>query len=51
VGSGASAADVMVGIGVDTIVRSISALTTAILYFDLVARYRVRTGSPAPEFG
>ena len=35
-----SVADVIIGIAVGTIVRSFAALTTAILYFDLVARER-----------
>jgi hypothetical protein len=38
VAGGTKAADVVIGIAVATIVRSFTALTTAVLYFDLVAR-------------
>ena len=39
-GSKTNAADVIVGIAVGTLIRSFAALTTALLYFDLLARER-----------
>lgn len=39
-GNKTGAADVIIGIAVGTIIRSFAALTTAILYFDLLARER-----------
>lgn len=38
IAGGTSASDVVIGIAVATIVRSFTALTTAVLYFDLLAR-------------
>jgi hypothetical protein len=38
VGTGAGAPQVLVGIAVETITRSFAALTTAILFYDLLAR-------------
>jgi hypothetical protein len=40
------AADVIIGIAVGTIIRSFAALTTAILYFDLLARERPAGWTP-----
>jgi hypothetical protein len=48
VGSGAGAVNVVVGIAVDTITLSFAALTTAMLYFDLLARQGA-LASPAGE--
>ena len=39
-GSRTEVAEVIIGIAVGTIVRSFAALTTALLYFDLLARER-----------
>lgn len=47
-GNNTGAVDVIIGIGVGTIVRSFAALTTALLYFDLLARERP-TGWTASE--
>jgi hypothetical protein len=48
-GSRTQAVDVIVAIGVGTIVRSFAALTTAILYFDLLARERPTGWTAAPH--
>ncbi len=55
-GSKTTATDVIVGIAVGTLIRSFAALTTALLYFDLLARERpagwVATptdGAPPPD--
>lgn len=48
VGSGAGVLSVLVGIAVDTITLSFAALTTAMLYFDLLAR-KGATTAPARE--
>jgi len=39
-GSKTTATDVIVGVAVGTLIRSFAALTTALLYFDLLARER-----------
>jgi hypothetical protein len=43
-GNRTQVADVIIGIAVGTIVRSFAALTTALLYFDLLARERPADG-------
>lgn len=45
-GSSAHAPQIAFGILIETIIRSLTALTTAVLYFDLIAR---RTASPGPD--
>ena len=46
-----NATDVIVGIAVGTLIRSFAALTTALLYFDLLARERPAGWTPAPTDG
>jgi len=55
-GSKTTATDVIVGVAVGTLIRSFAALTTALLYFDLLARERPAgwaatptDGSPPPD--
>jgi hypothetical protein len=50
-GSKTGAVDVIIGIAVGTIARSFTALTTALLYFDLLARERPTGWTPAPTDG
>jgi hypothetical protein len=47
-GSKTNAVDVIVGIAVGTLIRSFAALTTALLYFDLLARERPAGWAPTP---
>jgi hypothetical protein len=47
-GSKTGAVDVIIGIAVGTIARSFAALTTALLYFDLLARERPTGWTPTP---
>jgi hypothetical protein len=46
-GSGTSAGAVAVGIAINTVVASFNALTTALLYFDLLARQEEKQAVPA----
>ena len=50
-GNKTNAADVIVGIAVGTLIRSFAALTTALLYFDLLARERPAGWTATPTDG